>query len=104
MRLRMSIRILCGIFPLLLFVLPSAAFAQHYIQTDLVSSIPGVGTNSTNALDAQLINPWGLARSATSPWWVADNGTGVSTIYNGAGTKQGLVVTIPVPAGHSSPS
>ena len=34
----------------------------------------------------------------------ADNGTGLSTIYNGVGTKGGLVVTIPVPTGHSSPS
>jgi len=62
------------IFPLLLLLYPSAAFAQHYIQTNLVSSIPGVGTNPTNPLDTQLINAWGLARSATSPWWVSDNG------------------------------
>ena len=93
-----------GIFALLFFVLPSTVFAQHYIQTNLVSSIPGVGTNPTNPLDADLMNAWGLARSPTSPWWVADNKTGLSTIYNGAGTKQGLVVTIPVPMGQSSPS
>src|SRR3989442_11669696 len=93
-----------GIFTLLLLVLSPAAFAQHYVQTNLVSSIPGIGTNPTNGLDAQLINAWGLARGTTSPWWVSDNGTGVSTIYDGTGTKQGLVVTIPVPTGHSSPS
>ena len=92
------------IFPLLLLLYSSAAFAQHYIQTNLVSSIPGVGTNPTNPLDTQLINAWGLARSATSPWWVSDNGTGLSTIYDGAGTKQSLVVTIPVPPGGSPPS
>ncbi len=79
-----------------LLILPSASFAQHYTQTNLVSSIPGVGTNPTNPLDTQLINAWGLARSVTSPWWVSDNGTGLSTLYNGAGTKLGLVVTIPV--------
>src|SRR2546425_7437755 len=90
-----------GIFALLFFVLPSTVFAQHYIQTNLVSSIPDVGTNP---LDTDLINAWGLARSPTSPWWVGDNETGLSTIYNGAGTKQGLVVTIPVPTGQSSPS
>src|SRR5437867_5141926 len=92
------------IFPLLLLLFPSSGFAQHYIQTNLVSSIPGVGTNPTNPLDTQLINAWGLARSATSPWWVSDNGTGLSTIYDGAGTKQSLVVTIPVPPGGSPPS
>src|SRR3989441_8934401 len=90
-----------GIFALLFFVLPSTVFAQHYIQTNLVSSIPDVGTNP---LDTDLINAWGLTRSPTSPWWVADNKTGLSTIYNGASTKQALVVTIPVPMGQSSPS
>jgi uncharacterized protein (TIGR03118 family) len=87
---------------LLFLLLQAVAFGQHYVQTDLVSSIPGVGTNPTNPLDPQLINPWGLARSATSPWWVSDNGTDLSTLYNGAGTKQGLVVTIP-PANGTTP-
>lgn len=43
-----------------------------------------------------------------SPWWVSDNGTGVSTLYNGSGTPQPsnnpLVVTIPPPAGGTPPS
>jgi uncharacterized protein (TIGR03118 family) len=93
-----------GVLALSLLLLQPTVFAQRYIQTNLVSSIPGVGTNPTNPQDAQLINSWGLARSTTSPWWVADNGTGVATIYNGAGTKQGLVVTIPPPMGGSPPS
>jgi uncharacterized protein (TIGR03118 family) len=42
-----------------------------------------------------LINPWGLSRSSSSPWWISDNGTGLSTLYNGAGAKQALVVTVP---------
>jgi len=42
-----------------------------------------------------LINPWGLSRSSSSPWWISDNGTGLSTLYNGPGAKQALVVTIP---------
>jgi uncharacterized protein (TIGR03118 family) len=54
--------------------------------------------------DPDLVNPWGLSRSATSPWWVADNGTGLSTLYNGAGAKQGLIVTIPPPVGSSGSS
>jgi uncharacterized protein (TIGR03118 family) len=89
---------------LLLSFFPSVAFAQHYTETDLVSSIAGVGKNATNPLDTQLINAWGLTRSAASPWWVSDNGTGLSTLYDGAGTKQGLVVTIPVPSGGNPPS
>ena len=37
----------------------------------------------------------GLSRSSTSPRWISDNATGLSTLYNGAGAKQSLVVTIP---------
>src|SRR5215475_13395741 len=87
-----------------MMLLSAVAQAQRYIQTNLVSSIPGVGTNPTNPLDTQLVNAWGLARSVTSPWWVSDNGSGFSTLYNGVGTKQGLVVTIPVPMGLAPPS
>ena len=99
MPLRRFLSKLLGLVVLLCLLLPQALFGQHYTQTNLVSSIPGVGT-----MDPQLVNSWGLTRSVTSPWWVADNGAGVATIYNGAGTKNGLVVTIPVPKGQSPPS
>lgn len=71
--------------------LPAAAFAQHYTQMNLVSNVSGVAP----VTDPQLINPWGLSRGSGSPWWVSDAGTGLSTLYNGAGAKQSLVVTIP---------
>jgi len=90
-----------GTFTVFALLLSSSLFAQQYIETDLVSSIPGTGTNPK---DPQLVNSWGLARSTTSFWWVADNGTGVSTLYNGAGPKQTLVVTIPPPQGQAGPS
>jgi uncharacterized protein (TIGR03118 family) len=45
--------------------------------------------------DAHLINPWGLSRSASSFWWAADEGTGVSTLFSGTGAIQSLVVTVP---------
>jgi uncharacterized protein (TIGR03118 family) len=59
--------------------------------TNLVSD----GSVSAVATDAALVNGWGLSASPTSPWWVSDNGTNSSTLYNGAGTKTALVVTIP---------
>jgi len=68
-----------------------AAEAQHYTQTNLVSDLPTGATFQ----DTDLVNPWGLSRSSGSPWWVSDNGTGLSTLYNGTGVKQGLIVTIP---------
>jgi uncharacterized protein (TIGR03118 family) len=45
--------------------------------------------------DPLLVNAWGIAASDTSPWWVADNGTGFSTLYNGDGDKLGLEVQVP---------
>jgi uncharacterized protein (TIGR03118 family) len=78
-----------------LFLAPLAE-AQHYLQTNLVSDQPGATT-----MDPNLINPWGLSRSSTSPWWVANNGTGTSTLYNGAGAIVPLVVTIPPAPGSS---
>src|SRR5258708_30352523 len=45
--------------------------------------------------DTNLINGWGMARSSGSPWWVSDNGTGKSTLYNGSGVAQALIVSIP---------
>ena len=62
-------------------------------QTNLVSNIPGMAAIT----DSDLVNPWGLSSSATSPIWVADNGASVSTLYNGAGQKIGLTVAIPAP-------
>ncbi|WP_035358630.1 TIGR03118 family protein [Edaphobacter aggregans] len=69
----------------------AVAFGQHYTQVNLVSNTSGVAP----VTDPTLINPWGLSRSSSSPWWISDNGTGLSTLFNGAGLKNSLVVTIP---------
>jgi len=67
------------------------ALAQSYTATILTSDIANIGDNT----DANLTNPWGLVASSSGPWWVSDNGTGLSTLYNGSGTPLSLVVTIP---------
>jgi len=69
------------VFLAALMTYPGAAFAQHYMQTNLVADTPGVAPTT----DPNLVNPWGLSRSSTSPWWVSDNGTGDSTLYTGGG-------------------
>ena len=69
--------------------------AQAFVQTNLVSDLPGLAAN----LDPNLKNPWGISFSATSPFWVSDAGTGKATLYNSSGTPQALVVTIPSPGG-----
>lgn len=66
-----------------------------YSQTNLVSDIPGMALIT----DASLVNPWGIVDSSSSPWWLSDNGTGVATVYTGAGAKVALTVTVPPPAG-----
>lgn len=67
--------------------------AGTVLQTNLVSDLPGVA----QTLDPQLVNPWGISESGSSPFWISDNNAGVSTLYNTAGTKLGLVVNIPGP-------
>ena len=89
-----------------LSIFPLASFAQNYVQTNLVSDIPqppnANGTLVT--IDPHLKNPWGLARGASSPWWVNNEGTGTSTLYTGGGAVTPLVVKIPNAAGVSNPS
>jgi uncharacterized protein (TIGR03118 family) len=48
-----------------------------YRQTNLVSDQPGVALLQ----DTNLVNAWGISFSATSPFWVSDNGTGLATLY-----------------------
>ena len=89
-----------SVFALSLFLLPVVTQAQHYKQTNLVSDIQGMAPT----FDPNLKNPWGLTRSSSSPFWVGNNNSGTSTLYDGQGNpfppKQNggpLVVTVPPP-------
>jgi len=64
-------------------------------QTNLESDVPGMAMFT----DPDLVNPWGISSSRTSPMWVSDNGMGVTTLYRGDGVKLALRVTIPPAAG-----
>jgi uncharacterized protein (TIGR03118 family) len=64
-----------------------------FTQTNLVSDVPGDARNT----DADLKNPWGVSFSPTSPFWISNQGSGTSTLYDGAGNK--LPLTVPIPAG-----
>src|SRR6478752_2885310 len=61
-------------------------------QTNIASDLPGVAAHT----DPDLVNPRGMSFSPSSPTWISDNGTGKTTLYNGLGVKQGLVVSMPV--------
>jgi uncharacterized protein (TIGR03118 family) len=69
----------------------TAATSNSYLVHNLVSDQAGVADH----MDPNLVNAWGLAALPTSPWWVADNGMNVSTLYTADGTAQSLVVSVP---------
>ena len=79
---------------LMTLVVPSGLWAQQagYSQTNLVSNTAGVGKTT----DTQLSNPWGIAFVPGQDFWIANNNSGTSTLYDNQGNKDtGLVVTIP---------
>jgi uncharacterized protein (TIGR03118 family) len=67
--------------------------SRSYVQTNLVSDIPGLATHT----DPNLKNPWGTSVGPGTPIWVSDNHAGVATLYDGAGNPQPRVVAIPAP-------
>ncbi len=74
--------------------------ANSFLVHNLVSDQAGVADHT----DKNLINPWGNAFSATSPFWVGDNGTGLSTLYDGTGTPNATtIVAVPAAAGATTP-
>jgi uncharacterized protein (TIGR03118 family) len=90
---RRTIALTLSLGLVVLFV-SSTALAQYQL-TNLVSNQFGVAPHT----DPLIVNAWGLVHAPGSPWWVSDNGSGWSTLYNAAGVKQGLVVEIPTASG-----
>ena len=91
---------------LVALAIPSGLQAQQagYSLTNLVSNTAGVATTT----DPQLLNPWGISFISGSDFWIANNNSGTSTLYDNQGNKDtGLVVTIPGaahnPNGNCSP-
>ena len=65
--------------------------ANAYIVRNLTSDI----TDLADYTDPNLKGAWGISESSTSPFWIADAGSGLSTVYKSAGAVQSTVVTIP---------
>ena len=53
------------------------AQVADFVQVNLVSDIPGLATIT----DPQLVNPWGVSHSTTSPFWTANQGTSTTTVF-----------------------
>src|ERR1700682_6451711 len=81
----------------------SRAHAVGYNQTNLVADKAASATPPIHTIDPNLVNPWGVAFFPGGPFWISDNGTGVSTLYDGLGNKNALTVRIPAPAGDTTP-
>ncbi len=88
--------VVCG---LALMLVSSAALGQ-YTLTNLVSNEAGQAKHT----DPLLVNAWGLAHGPGDPFWISDEGTGWSTLYDGNGNKQGLEVVVPPVSGSGTGS
>ena len=79
---------------------PVVSFADSVTVTNLTSdgSVPAAFT------DPNLVNPWGITYGSSGPFWVSDNGTGKATVYSGTGMPSSTIVTLPVPAGQTTPA
>lgn len=62
-----------------------------YSATRLVSDKAAIAAAHN---DGNLVNAWGIAFEPAGPVWVANNGTQTSTLYDGAGAAQALVVAV----------
>src|SRR3954454_20574638 len=72
---RRAVALLASIGLLLVAAIPTTAAninsQNSFVVTNLQSNVPGRAAHT----DPDLVNGWGITASATSPWWVADNGT-----------------------------
>src|ERR1035437_9012441 len=75
---------------LAVMLVSSAALAQYQL-TNLDSN----QAKAAKFMDPLQVNGWGLAYGPGGPFWVSDQGSGWSTLYNGNGNKQGLEVLVP---------
>ena len=113
---------LAALFAVLYLGTSGAANAAGYNETDLVIGCAPMEplskcdpaakkltdqngiVHNAKFYDPNLLNPWGIAESTTSPFWISDNNAGKSTLYNTAGMPQTLVVSIPLPGDILNPS
>ena len=99
---RIWIAVLGLLFALSAITPGALAQSNSYKQTNLTSDTAGVAAN----VDPNLVNPWGIAFFPNNPFWIADNNSGFTTLYNASGMNVG---SFPVPAaaantGQSTPT
>ena len=93
-----SSRMLATVVATVALVASVAAVADARSEADIYSVHQLVGDTATTgapAVDASLVNGWGLSAGPTTPWWTANNGSNTSTLYSGTGVKAALTVAVP---------
>lgn len=86
---------------LLLTIAPHLFGATGYLQRNLISDVAG----AADLTDPNLVNAWGIAITAASPFWVCDAGTAMSTVYTASASTFAISTTkasLP-PAGNGTP-
>ena len=68
----------------------SAAPPNAYVVHNLASNVPGLADNT----NPDVVNAWGLDANATSPWWIADNGTDLATVHTPTGAALAIRPTV----------
>jgi len=90
-RLRIGLpAVVAGLAMSFLLVMPAAASGGSYRVHRLVSDQPGHAAQT----DPNLVNAWGIVAGPSTPWWVADNHSNKSTLYDGSGNPISLVVDV----------
>ena len=90
-RLRIGLpALVAGLVVSFVLATPAAAAGGSYQVHKLVADRPGHAAQT----DPNLVNAWGIVAGPSTPWWVADNGTDKSTLYDGSGNPIPLVVGV----------
>ena len=74
---------------LLLTIAPHLFGATGYLQRNLISDVAG----AADLTDPNLVNAWGIAITAASPFWVCDAGTAMSTVYTASASTFAISAT-----------
>lgn len=87
---------------LIVLLVTGAAMAQTFSAAYLVSNLSGKAPHT----DPLLQNPWGLAYAPGGAFWISDEASGWSTLYDGSGNPQTLQVIVPSSSGtgHGTPT
>src|SRR5436190_7387318 len=101
---RRVLALLAGIGLLILGAAPAGAANLNsqnaYVVANLQSDVAGRAANT----DPDLVNGWGITAGPTTPWWVADNGTHKSTLYNGNTGAKVTAVIVNVAGANNEPA